>query len=253
MARRRSSNRRRRRGRFGFLYKILSVLAICAVIVVALTLFFKVDTVQVTGGDRYTKQEIVNASGIKIGDNLFLLNKFDMAERILKKLPYIEKVRMNRKLPDTMVIDVKECSSAFAVEKGDTAWLISPSGKIVDSRKLADAKGVPTIDGCQLTAPSVGSAMDMTTKRESQRTSLLRLMSAIQSAGVTDQVNAIHLKSTSELVMDYAGRFSVKMPYNANYPHLVKYLRAVIKQLESNETGTIDLMTDGEAHVLPAS
>jgi hypothetical protein len=43
------------------------------------------------------------------------------------------------------------------------------------------------------------------------------------------------------------------MPYNGNYTHLVKYLRAVIKQLESNETGTIDLMTDGEAHVLPNS
>jgi cell division protein FtsQ len=253
MARRRSSNRRRRRGRFGFLYKILSILAICAVIVVALTLFFKVDTIQITGGNRYSKQEIVNASGIKVGDNLFLLNKFDMAAKILKKLPYIENVRINRKLPDCMVIHVEECSTAFAVEKGDTAWLISPSGKIVDSRSLSDAKKVPVIDGCSLTAPSVGSAMDLSTRRKSQRTSLLALMKALESAGVTDQVNAIHLKSTSELTMDYAGRFAVKMPYNGNYTHLVKYLRAVIKQLESNETGTIDLMTDGEAHVLPNS
>ena len=95
--------------------------------------------------------------------------------------------------------------------------------------------------------------MDLSTRRKSQRTSLLALMKALESAGVTDQVNAIHLKSTSELTMDYAGRFAVKMPYNGNYTHLVKYLRAVIKQLESNETGTIDLMTDGEAHVLPNS
>lgn len=253
MAKRRNSNRRRRRGRFGFLYKILSVLAICAVIVVALTLFFKVDAVQVTGGNRYSKQEIINASGIKVRDNLFLLNKFDMAERILKKLPYIENVRINRKLPDRMVIHVEECSAAFAIEKGGTAWLVSPNGKIVDSRKLSDAKKVPVIDGCRLIAPSVGTAMDLSTKRKSQRTSLLSLMTALQSAGVADQVTAIHLKSTSELVMDYAGRFSVKLPYNGNYPHLVRYLREVIKQLESNETGTIDLMTDGEAHVLPNS
>ena len=87
MAKRRKSNRRRRRGRFGFLYRILSVLAICAAIVAALTLFFKVDTIRMSGANRYSKQEIVDASGVKVGDNLFLLNKFDMAQRILKKLP----------------------------------------------------------------------------------------------------------------------------------------------------------------------
>lgn len=41
MARRRHSNRRRRRGNFGFLYKLLSVLVICAAVVMALTLFFR--------------------------------------------------------------------------------------------------------------------------------------------------------------------------------------------------------------------
>ena len=49
MARRRHSNRRRRRGNFGFLYKLLSVLVICAAVVMALTLFFRVDTIEVTG------------------------------------------------------------------------------------------------------------------------------------------------------------------------------------------------------------
>ena len=43
MARRRNSNRRRRRGSFGFLYKLLSTLVICAAVVAALTLFFRVE------------------------------------------------------------------------------------------------------------------------------------------------------------------------------------------------------------------
>ena len=41
MARRRHSNHRRRRGNFGFLYKLLSVLVICGAVVAALTLFFR--------------------------------------------------------------------------------------------------------------------------------------------------------------------------------------------------------------------
>ena len=52
-ARRNRKGRRRNRGRFGFLYKLLSTLAICAVVVAALTLFFRVDTIEVSGTARY--------------------------------------------------------------------------------------------------------------------------------------------------------------------------------------------------------
>ena len=64
MARRRHSNRRRRRGNFGFLYKLLSVLVICAAVVMALTLFFRVDTIEVTGTERYTEKDVIEASGL---------------------------------------------------------------------------------------------------------------------------------------------------------------------------------------------
>lgn len=253
MARRRNSNRRRRRGRFCFFYKILSVLAICAVIVVALTLFFKVDVIKISGGNRYTNQEILRASGVKTGDNLFLLNKFELANRLLKKLPYIEKVQVHRKLPDQLVIRVTECSDVFAIKQDGTVWLISSDGKIVDSCKPSELEKVPAIDGCKMLAPSVGTSLVLSTDHKSQQTSLMSLLSALQKAKVTDQVEAIHLKDTSSLSMEYAGRFSVKMPYNGDYAYLIKYLRAVIGQLESNETGTIDLTKDGEAHVMPAT
>lgn len=49
MARRRGSARRRRRGGSGFLYKLLSVFLICGCLVAAITLFFRVDTVVITG------------------------------------------------------------------------------------------------------------------------------------------------------------------------------------------------------------
>ena len=64
MARRRGSARRRRRGSGGFLYKLLSVLLICICLVAAVTLFFRVDTVAVTGEKRYTEEQIRQASGV---------------------------------------------------------------------------------------------------------------------------------------------------------------------------------------------
>ena len=69
-ARRNRHGRRRNRGRFGFLYKLLSVLAICGCLIAALTLFFRVDTIAVSGQGRYTAQEIQAASGIQEGDTV---------------------------------------------------------------------------------------------------------------------------------------------------------------------------------------
>ena len=41
--------------------------------------------------------------------------------------------------------------------------------------------------------------------------------------------------------MDYAGRFSVEVEYNADYDRMLQILEAGISKLESNQTGSIRL------------
>ena len=249
-ARRRHSNRRRRRGSFGFLYRLLSVLVICGVIVVALTLFFRVDTVVVTGTQRYTQQEVIDATGIKTGDNLFLMNKYDVAQNIVGELPYIEEIRINRKLPDTLLIQVEECGTPLALVQDGSAWLISSTGKIVDQKTAAEATDYGTIDGCELLAPSVGSTIALKTEYATQQTSLLRLLAALEDEDMMGDVNAIHLGDASTLNMDYLDRFTVEMPYGADdYGWLMQVLKIAVGQLETNQTGTIRLNPDSEYQV----
>ena len=64
-----------------------------------------------------------------------------------------------------------------------------------------------------------------------------------------EQVDAIHLDNPATLVMDYAGRFSVVMPYGADYGKLLRFVDEAMARLESNETGIIDLTIEGEAHI----
>ena len=241
MARRRGSARRRRRGGSGFLYKLLSVFLICGCLVAAITLFFRVDTVIITGEQRYTEAEIRQASGVEDGDNLFLLNKYQVIRNIAEALPYIEieNTRIQRKLPDTLLIQVQECGDPLAWTQDGTVWLMSPAGKIVEQTDTA--AGYPTVDGCELLAPSMGTDIALSTEFANQQTSLLALLAALDAAGLTDRVDAIHLDDLSRLTMDYAGRFSVEMEYNADYDRMLQILEAGISKLESNQTGSIRL------------
>ena len=243
MAKRRNSNRRRRRGSFGFIYKLLSMLVICGTIIAAITLFFKVNHIEVSGQERYTADEIRVATGIQIGDNLFLLDKYDVADGIIEALPYIEKIRINRKLPDTMLIEVEECGDPLAFVQDGFTWLVSHKGKIVEQTDEALAKNYATVSGCQLLAPSVGTKIALATEYAAKQTSMLELLSALHEAGMLAQLDGLRLEDAKELKMDYAGRFTVVMPYEADYDYQLRYLTAILTggKIQANMTGTFDM------------
>ena len=237
MARRRKSNRRRR-GSFGFLYKLLSVLVICGAIVAALTLFFRVDTVVITGQQRYTEEEIREASGIAEGANLVLFNKYTAANNIVSALPYIEEISINRKLPDTLLIQVRECSMPLAVVQEGSAWLVSPSGKIVDQQDAAAVAEYAQIDGCELLAPSVGTRLALATEYTTQQ---------LENRQELEHVDAIHLGDATMLTMDYDGRFTIQLSYGADYDRKLRMLRQILDEsgaIQDNMTGTFDMRGD---------
>lgn len=247
MARRHGRGRRGRR--FGVLYKLLTLVVVCAAAVLALTLFFKVESVEVTGNSRYSAQEIQDACGVQLGDNLYLLNKPDMVQRLHQQLPYIDEVRITRQLPNTLCVQVTEFSTVYAVEQEGTVWLLTSGGKIVET--AAERGDTPIIDGCELLAPSLGGDVSFALELQNRQESLFALLTALESAELTGAVRAIHLGDPTVLSMDYTERFTVEMPYGADYPRLLRYLTLVIEELETNLTGVIDLTRDGEPHFRP--
>ena len=247
MARRHGRGRRGRR--FGVLYKLLTLVVVCAAAVLALTLFFKVESVEVTGNSRYSAQEIQDACGVQLGDNLYLLSKPDMVQRLHQQLPYIDEVRITRRLPNTLCVQVTEFTTVYAVEQEGTVWLLTSGGKIVET--AAERGDTPLIDGCELLAPSLGGDVSFALELQNRQESLFALLTALESAELTGDVRAIHLGDPTVLSMDYTERFTVEMPYGADYPRLLRYLTLVIEELETNLTGVIDLTRDGEPHFRP--
>ena len=128
MARRRRYNRKRRRGSFAFLYKLLAFVLICGAIGLALAMFFKIEDIEISGSSRYTNQQITAAAEVRVGDNLFFLNKYDAAARIRRQLPYVETVQFRRVLPNKLVVQVTECQDPVAIKQDGTVYLLCDKG-----------------------------------------------------------------------------------------------------------------------------
>lgn len=250
MARRNRYNRRRRQGRFSFLYKILVFVAICGAIAVALALFFKVDKVTVTGNSRYSADKIVEAAGIQTGDNMFFLNKYKASEQITTALPYVETVQIRRQLPDTLVVTVTECTAPAAVQQDGKLWLLSGDGKIVDS-KTGDGKQYAMVKGLSLLEPQVGSDIQVPDEEQSSAQLLLTLLGLLRDKGMLADVQSIDLSDSATVILRYLDRFDVTFRWDADFDYKLDYLLAVVERLEINEKGAIDMTQEGKASFIP--
>lgn len=129
---------------------------ICGAIVAALSLFFKADQIFVTGTSRYSQQQVLQASGIRQGGNLFLLNKHQAAAAITDQLPYVESVRIRRQLPNALRIEITECTHPLALEQDGALWLLNGNGKLIDKLQPGQGESCPLVTGLTLTSPQLG-------------------------------------------------------------------------------------------------
>lgn len=253
MARRNRRSRRRRTAGFLPVYKILSFVAICAAIGVALSLFFKTEQIEVSGNARYTADQVAQASGITVGDNMFLLNKYSAGESICTTLPYIESVQIRRRLPTTMEIHVNECVCPIALQQDGTCYLLGPGGKIVDEVSAAKAKDLPHITGVKLSAPMVGQLLALEENDLGNTDELLlTLLKSLHSKDMLTHTQRLDLSDSKNVVLRYMDRFDVTFPKDADVNYKLDYLRAVVERLEVNETGAIDMTEEGKASFTPA-
>lgn len=116
--------RKRGKGRLGPLFKLLCAGAVAVALTMGATVFFQVETVAVTGNSRYSQEEIIKATGIQTGDNLFRMNKYQIAHQVLQGLPYVEELTIRRALPSTIVITVKEWDAVARVEAPGTSAVV---------------------------------------------------------------------------------------------------------------------------------
>ena len=238
MARRR--RRHRRKGRFAFLYKLMTFLLICGALVAALALFFKVESIEITGTSRYSTDEVERASGVHVGDNLYLMDKNAVAT-----------VQISRRLPKTLCISVTECRGLAAIEQDGRLWLISEGGKLVDTAPADDAAQYAVVTGLTLESPELGRHFTASADYERAGELLGTLLHELRSKDMLTDVSAIHLEDASAVTVRYLDRFDVEFFWDADFDYKLNYLAAVVQELEANEKGTILMTHEGEARFIP--
>ena len=250
--RRRRSRPRKRRGRFGGLYKVLSILLVAAAVIVACVVFFRVNTIEVVGNVRYTAEEIIEASGIKTGDNLIALAGGRVSAAIRAQLPYVEGVALQRAYPDALVIRVTERVAAASVDSVEGRWLISAQGKLLEK----DDGTIRTIQITGLTAvgPYAGGMVQTAEEENLTLDYVKELLAALESYGMLGQCTALDCTAATSMTLDY-GIYRLRLPRGGDFDYYIRLARSALTQgleegkLQEGQGGLLDLtVVEGKAY-----
>ncbi|TDT61857.1 cell division protein FtsQ/DivIB [Fonticella tunisiensis] len=139
--------RLKRRKRFiGF-----SALIICAGIMVSLALkssYFIINNIVVEKNNYISKEEVLALLNIK-NENIFLINKKELEKNVLQN-PYVDSVAIRRRLPSTLIVEIKEKEIKGLVQYNNSFINVDKDGKMVHIVNKFPDGNLPLIEGVKV-------------------------------------------------------------------------------------------------------
>lgn len=240
------------------LVRLVATFAVVVALVMGVSIFFKVRSIQVTGNSLYSAERIIEASGIETGANLLSFGKDRAAWRIKDNLEYVNAVQIGIKFPDVVIIYVTEDLVTYSVKDEDGQWwLMNADGKILEQVTADKARESTQILGITACAPQANQPLQVTpqTQQVEGETSVTaqdklsavrKILRYLEDNGITGEVTTVDVTQLYAIELWYGEQYQVLFggPTQLNYK--VQFMAQVVEKLADYQTGVIDLTLEEE-------
>lgn len=227
-------------------YFILTISIAAVIIVLSLTVLFKIDTVKISGNNKYSQKEIAAVLPIQKEQNLFLADTSSAAKKLEENLPYIYSVEIKRKLPSTIQVNVTEVKTVYSIKNQDKSYTILDDNlKVLEAKAQKKAKGAIEIKKAALKTAKEGYEAEFTDKN--LKKNLLVLLDAIKRLKL-EKTSAVYSNDINNNFIVYDKRITFKLGSLDDIDNKIySALTATEKLDESNPNveGTLTV-TDGK-------
>ncbi len=238
--------------------QLITVAAVVVALILGISVFFKVETIQVSGNVKYTAWDVSQASGIQSGENLLTLGIPQAEVKILAALPYVERVRIGIKLPNTVNIEIVESEVAYALEASDgTWWLVNSSGKLLEKIPDGGQKGYTNLLGMVLNSPVIGEQAQATenppetdsegnpipvTVTQAQRlATALDIAAYLERNSIIGKAACIDVSDMGNIELWYGQQYQVVLGDDTQLLYKISCLKAAIDKMAPYQTGILDI------------
>lgn len=229
---------------------LIGLVFFCVGIVLALTLFFNINKIVVSGDKVYSDKEIIDASGVNMGDNLIFLSKTALNEEISSELAYVGSAKIKRRLPSTLEIIITKTEAYMAVAKDGYYILLDRKGKVLEKDLETVGENIILANLGEISSIEVGEIISL--KSEKVFAKLNDVISECENVGVTE-ITTVDLSDIYNIKLVYQGRITLELG-ETDKENLSSKLAlgkaAIERQNEENNNyrGTINLTVDGKGY-----
>ena len=248
----RTNMRRRKNKRKKLIIRaVLGGTFLIAGLVVALLLFFNINKISVTGDGVYSSEEIIRVSEIEIGDNLIFLSKNRINKLITEKLPYVGSVKLKRRLPAHLEIQVTKTDAVFGIAQDGFYTLLDRDGKVLETNVEYIGTDKTLLNAGKVVSAVVGEKIVLENEKSFPRIEdVYETCEKVGLQGITE----INITELHNIKVVYQGRITLELG-KTDGDRLSKKLAfgkaAIDKQnLEDNQfRGTINLTVDKKGYL----
>lgn len=235
--------KRHRRKLVAFYFTLVFVI-VAAAVVLSLTVLFKITDVTVTGTSRYSEQQIVQASGIKAGDNLFLIHKTEAVEKIRRALPYLGTIQISRKLPTQVVISVGEEAVWGAAAYGSGYVIIGENGSALENTRT-QPKDCTLLKGLNIKSAKPGSPLEL---NDAKRAEILKsVMAAVKASSL--KITAADFSQPAKIVLTYDNRVAINLGMPTGLDYKLRFAKKLLQEnIKGTEKGTLNMSVVSETN-----
>lgn len=206
---------------------ILSISAIIMgmILIVSYALFetFRLDKITVSGNKEFMYNELIELSGINLGENIFMID-LDSVKAGIEVEPQIEVISIERNIPDEIVLNVRE-RSALALLKFSSWYLsIDIDGVVIDIIESEVPVGYINVSGVATRGFVLGDKVLLEDKIQSE--SLVRLLHSFDDAGVSNLIMELDIFEIEEVRMVLRNGLRVNIGHPSNLERKLRWLNS---------------------------
>lgn len=213
--------------------KLLVFLLLCfSVFVLLFSPIFNIVSIDVVGNSKVTSENIVNSTGLYIGQNIFRINKITIKEKILL-LPYIENVKIQRKLPNKIHIEVTEKQPIAAIEFMGSNVFIDESGYVLESILInGEEIYIPHITGFNLNTIVVGEKIKVDNIENLQK--IIKILHEIKLNNYINEIENTYIDTNNNIILNTKKGQQVILGDISDFDYKVMLLREIMTREQSN-------------------
>ena len=235
LQRRKERQKKARKRRLVGWFIFVMILLLLVGVILSLTVFFPIASINAKGSKIYTEAQIIKASGIIEGDNLLATAEGTALKRLKAKLPYIESIEFERKLPDSLTIKVKDAGEYACYYDGKAYYTVSHTGWVL-KKDYDPPEDLFVYIGAKVKC-KVGTAVEYSD--EELKALAEKTANALEAEKIN--INSIDISDTVSITLNVEDRFEVNLGTANFLEEKIRHLGSMIDNISPEKSGKINL------------